>query len=116
MPIGVLGSGLTAGNLKELNNQYTAEDSEIGGHADMKSVGSMASSIWLPRPKVETPEERVDRKLRVKEYKRVSFLNDKLKTLTIKFKTKNLFGPPCRSVDWRGRPTQRRSKKRRSVK
>ena len=72
MPVGVLGIGLTQGKLKELDRQYAVEHTEDNISCKAKSMMS-SSSIWRPRNKTETPEERLERKKNIKEYRRVSF-------------------------------------------
>jgi hypothetical protein len=73
MPVGVLGLGLTKGKLKELDHQYAMEQNEDTTNISCKAKSMMSSSsVWKPRSKTETPEERLERKKAIKEYRRVS--------------------------------------------
>lgn len=69
IPIGVLGKGLTKQNLKVLDDKYAEENNLVSTRA--KSMMTGATSV---RHKDETPEERRERKLLVKEYRKVSYV------------------------------------------
>jgi len=85
MPVGVLGkTGLTKDNLKMLNAENNPEE----GRADRaRSIMSGATSI---RNKNETTEERRERKMGVKEYRKERRLEKKANTAAFKDEKKRM--------------------------
>jgi len=85
MPVGVLGkNGLTKDNLKMLN----AENSPDDGKAERaRSIMTGATSI---RNKDETPQERRERKMGVKEYRKERRLEKKANTAAFKEEKKRI--------------------------
>jgi len=85
MPVGVLGKqGLTKNNLKMLDAESDSDDGDVKRE---RSIMSGATSI---RNKNETPQERRDRKMLVKEYRKERRLEKKANATAFKEEKKRI--------------------------